>query len=139
MIDRVAARRFGNDQGLPCAEGGPGRGSLPVRGQAFRPYPDLVGPVMLRAMPYFLEYVTDAGAGLFTVEGVTPSHILETAKEALRGIQCTRAALLYSPGPVAVFGQGAVRATYTPAAGWMEFEEEDRFPNFPDPSLRSRE
>ncbi|MDP9987304.1 hypothetical protein J2S98_002471 [Arthrobacter oryzae] len=49
-------------------------------------------------MPYFLEYLTDVSAGCFTVDGLDFVHALAKAKNALRGLECISAALLFSPG-----------------------------------------
>lgn len=70
-------------------------------------------------MAYFLEYETGVSAGHFTVEGVDFNSVLAKAKEALHGLDCTRAALLYSAQPFPVYGQGCVLATYTRPAGWI--------------------
>lgn len=70
-------------------------------------------------MTYFLEYVTGAGTGRFTVEGVDFSSVLAKAKEALHGLDCTRAVLLHSADPVPVYGQGCVLAAYTQSHGWI--------------------
>lgn len=82
------------------------------------PKPGLIEPAMLWAMPYFLEYVTSVGAGRFTLEGVDDINALVKAKEALQGLGCTRAALLYAPAPISVFGAGRILAAYTRADGW---------------------
>jgi hypothetical protein len=73
---------------------------------------------MLSAMPYFLEYVTGLGAGHFTVEGADFGVVLTKAKEALRGLDCTRAVVVFSPDPIPGFGAGWVLATYTRSGGW---------------------
>lgn len=70
-------------------------------------------------MAYFLEYETGVSAGHFTLDGVDFSSVLAKAKEALRGLDCTRAALLYSAQPFPVYGQGCVLATYTQSHGWI--------------------
>ncbi|MFM9275105.1 hypothetical protein [Pseudarthrobacter sp. NKDBFgelt] len=73
-------------------------------------------------MPYFLEYFTGVGAGCFAVEGSDFSAVLAKAAEALRGLECTRAEVLYSPGPIPVFGGGRVLAAYTRSDGWVILE-----------------
>jgi len=73
----------------------------------------------MSAMGYVLEYVTEVSAGQFTVEGVDFNSVLEKAKEALHGLECTRATLLYSPHPLPVYGNGCVLAAYTKAQGWI--------------------
>lgn len=73
---------------------------------------------MLSTMPYFLEYVTDVGAGRLAVEGTDFTNVLAKAKEALRGLDCSSAALLFSSGPNPVFGKGSILAAYTQADGW---------------------
>lgn len=55
-------------------------------------------------MPYFLEYITGVSAGCFTVEGLDFSNALAKAKDALRGLDCLSAALLFSPDPEPIFG-----------------------------------
>jgi len=50
-------------------------------------------------MPYFLEYLTEASAGCCTVDGLDFNHALAKAKDALRGLECISAALLFSPDP----------------------------------------
>lgn len=74
-------------------------------------------------MPYFLEYVTGATAGRFAVEGADVGSALVKAEEALRGVGCIRAVLLYSPDVGPGFGKGSIVATYTQAKGWTNLEE----------------
>lgn len=69
-------------------------------------------------MPYFLEYVTAASVGRVTMEGLDVSTLLSRATEAVRGLECLTAALLYSPDPTPSYGNGSVLATYTRAHGW---------------------
>jgi hypothetical protein len=70
-------------------------------------------------MAYFLEYTTPASAGHIMVEGVDFTSSLEKAKEALRGLDCTRAVLLFSPDPHRAIANGTVLAAYTLAQGWV--------------------
>lgn len=69
-------------------------------------------------MPYFLEYVTGVGVGHFTVEGMVFSSVLAKAKETLKGLDCLKAVLLYSPDQRPAFGKGSVLAAYTQGGGW---------------------
>lgn len=70
-------------------------------------------------MPYFLEYATGAGTGHIRLEALDLSDVLAKAEDALRGMNCLSAALLYSPDPVPAFGKGSTLATYTRAHGWI--------------------
>ena len=85
----------------------------------FWPYRPIGVPAILPFMPYVVEYANGVGAGRFPVDGVDFHDALVKAQEAVRGLDCRSAALLYSPDPLQVFGHGAVLAAYTPAAGWM--------------------
>ncbi|MBX7443350.1 MULTISPECIES: hypothetical protein [unclassified Arthrobacter] len=69
-------------------------------------------------MPFFLEYVTGQGAGRFTVESTTLSDAVARSGSALEGLDCVRAALRYTVGAGARFGEGPVLAVYSPAEGW---------------------
>lgn len=74
-------------------------------------------------MPYFLEHVTGVSVGRVAMEGLDISNILSRAKEALRGLDCRRAELLYSPDPVPAFGKGRPLAAFTITDGWITEEE----------------
>jgi hypothetical protein len=73
---------------------------------------------MLSFMVYFLEYVTDEGAGKFIVGGIDTGEAVAKAKGALRGLDCNSAALRHTPDPEAAFGDGSVVAVYTRDQGW---------------------
>lgn len=75
-------------------------------------------------MPYFLEYATGNGTGRFVVGGTDSSGVLAKANEAVQGLDCIRARILWCPEPVSVFGAGSLRATYTPKVGWTVHPEE---------------
>lgn len=74
-------------------------------------------------MPYFLQYVTGVTVGLFAIEGLDIGNILSSAQEAVRGLDCRRTALFYSPDPVPAFGKGTPLAAYTSICGWVIEEE----------------
>ena len=73
---------------------------------------------MLSYMPYFLEYITGVSAGCFAVEGLDFANALAKAKDALRGVDCLSAVLLFSPDPKPIFGKGSVIATFRQDEGW---------------------
>ncbi len=69
-------------------------------------------------MPYSLEYISGVGAGWFVVEGLDFPSALAKAKDALIGLDCLRALLLFSPDPKPAFGKGSVHAAFTQDEGW---------------------
>ncbi|UKA76180.1 hypothetical protein [Arthrobacter sp. FW306-07-I] len=75
-------------------------------------------------MPYLLEYLTEVSAGCFTVDGLDFNHALAKAKDALRGLECISAALLFSPDPKPTFGKGSVIAAFTKDGGWRFHDEQ---------------
>ena len=74
-------------------------------------------------MPYFLEYLTDLSAGCFMVEGLDFNHALAKAKDALRGLECISATLLFTPHSKPTFGTGSVIAAFTKDEGWRFHDE----------------
>jgi hypothetical protein len=74
-------------------------------------------------MPYFLEYMSDLGAGWFVVEGLDFTSALAKAKDALRGLDCLTAVLLFSPDRKPTFGKGSVHTTFTREQGWDIHDE----------------
>lgn len=77
---------------------------------------------MLPSMPYFLEYVTDLGAGRVAVESTNLSDAVAKAQAALRGLECTSAVLRHTTCPFPVFGEGPALAAFTRAEGWNILE-----------------
>ena len=73
---------------------------------------------MLSNMPYFLEYITGVSGGCFAVEGLDFTNALAKAKDALRGVDCLSAALLFSPDSKPILGKGSVIATFRQGEGW---------------------
>jgi hypothetical protein len=69
-------------------------------------------------MAFFLEYATGHGAGRCVVEGTSFSDAMATARSALHGLECIRAALRHTPDPHSPFGEGSLLAAYTLAEGW---------------------
>lgn len=72
----------------------------------FRPYAKFPGPAKLPSMAFFLEYVTDNGAGCFAVEATGISDALAMAKGAICGLGCTRATLRQTTESHPSFGGG---------------------------------
>lgn len=73
-------------------------------------------------MAFFLEYVTDRGAGRFTVGASTVTDAVAKAKDAIDGIDCTSAALRHTPHQSSTFGDGSLLAAYTRSGGWTRRE-----------------
>jgi len=72
-------------------------------------------------MPNFLEYRTGVSAGCFAAKGTDFSDALAKATDALRGLDCLHATLLYS-SEQNLFGTGEVLAAFTRARGWSTGE-----------------
>jgi hypothetical protein len=77
---------------------------------------------MLPRMPYFLEYVADQATGRSLIQCVSFRDALTKAKNVLRGLQCTSAVLRQAPASNAAYGEGSIRAAYTPEDGWRVYE-----------------
>lgn len=95
----------------------------PVSRSGFWALPDGLWACHAFAMPYFLEYVTGLSVGRFALEGLDFTNFLSRAEEAVRGLNCLSATLLYSPDSIPVFGNGSVLAAYSRADGWISQEE----------------
>ena len=69
-------------------------------------------------MPYIIKYRTGTSAGSFMVEGIHLNDALTKAKDALRGLNCAYAVLLFSLYPAEAVDEVSVVATYTQVEGW---------------------
>ncbi|KRE81426.1 hypothetical protein ASG86_12925 [Arthrobacter sp. Soil764] len=69
-------------------------------------------------MAYIVKYRTGASTGWFRVEGMHLSDAVAKAKDALRGLNCAYAVLLFSICPTQPGGDVSVVATYTQVEGW---------------------
>ncbi|WP_285247713.1 MULTISPECIES: hypothetical protein [unclassified Pseudarthrobacter] len=76
-------------------------------------------------MAYIVNYRTGTSTGWFRVEGLHLSDALAKAKNALRGLNCAYAVLLFSIYPAQSGGEVSVVATYTQAEGWSVQETWD--------------
>jgi hypothetical protein len=69
-------------------------------------------------MAFFLTYVTERGAGYFTVQATDISDAITKVKGAIHDLRCSSATLRRTTESEPSFGTGYIVAAYTPAIGW---------------------
>lgn len=69
-------------------------------------------------MAYFLEYVTLHSVGRSAIACGTFHDALIKAKQSLKGLECLKAVLRYTPVVGSAFGEGMAMAAFTASGGW---------------------